>query len=415
VQVPGEVTRIDALSPECTGECPLSTWQLGAAQADQRLMGPGSVVSALAVGNLRGSSPARFDLVAASDAEPRSGAANAGHVHVHFGGTSKLTDMGDVVILGAQGGDRAGAALAITKLDGDDAQDLIIGAPGAFQTRGAVYVLYGRASWPAEIDLSVPDTKMALLIGRNIGDRFGSSLAVGGVPDVGKFRVIVGAPGISVVYALGQGQFPGGGMQTVNANGVPGKADSGFGASVAQAGGVVAIGAPLEGAAYTLPEAQPLDPTKLVRHAGEGGGFGTRVAMARLDAGALPSLVVGAPAAGAIYVIDGETTRTLRALPARKLGTVIGRLARDVGDLLMLGAPGDAGAAYLVNGASLRAVPSMEIADDGQPAAAALAGEKQGDRFGSQMASGDFDGDGALDLAVGADGAKTIFIFRGPL
>ncbi len=80
-----------------------------------------------------------FDLVAASDAEPRSGAANAGHVHVHFGGTSKLTDMGDVVILGAQGGDRAGAALAITKLDGDDAQDLIIGAPGAFATTGGIH------------------------------------------------------------------------------------------------------------------------------------------------------------------------------------------------------------------------------------------------------------------------------------
>jgi hypothetical protein len=417
VLVPGEVTRIDPLVPECTGECPLSTWQLGAAQSDQELPAPGPTVSAMAVGNLRGHQPARFDLVTGSESEPRSGAANAGHVHVHFGGTAKLSDMGDVVIEGAQGGDRAGAAIAVTNIDGDAAQDLVIGAPGAFQTRGAVYVIYGGASWPdARIDLSQPNPRIALTIGRNIGDRFGSALATSGIADTGKYKVIVGAPGISVAYLIGEGQFPRGGMKTIDADGLPGKADSGFGTSVAQAGGTVAIGAPFEGAAYTIDERSFLDRDKLKRTAGEGGGYGTRVEMARLDSGGVPSLVVAAPAAGAVYVHEGETTLTLRGPPARKLGVVLGRLQRDVGDLLMIGAPGDAaGAVYLVCGPSLRAVPAMEIGDDGQPAAAALAGAGPGDRFGTHFATGDFDSDGALDLAVAADGVRNIYLFRGPL
>jgi hypothetical protein len=94
----------------------------------------------------------------------------------------------------------------------------------------------------------------------------------------------------------------------------------------------------------------------------------------------------------------------------------------DGHDDLVVGAPGEApgaspraGVAFLFGGSGYGVTPT-EILDQG-----GLDIDEQGDLFGSAFASGDFDGDGEDDLAIGAPGeapgpeprAGAVFIYRG--
>jgi hypothetical protein len=228
---------------------------------------------------------------------------------------------------------------------------------------------------------------------------------------------------------------------------LPGAAGSRFGASLAlptprlgsdgaalaaDAGlvGQVAAGAPAEnvkGAVYRFAVAdltapgQPAAPKRAI--VGLGGGFGATLAFAAVAPAEAQALVVAAPGDNAvrIYPASGGDPREVRASSmVSGLGTSLARLPRADGDVVIAGAPslaasGAAGAAYLVRGATMVALPSLQLDVAGAPAAAALGGARPGDAFGAGVVVGDFDQDGWADLAVAASAARSILVYRGPL
>lgn len=127
-----------------------------------------------------------------------------GVVSIVFGrrdlkGTQSISEVGDVLIGGANNQDFAGAAMDTGDFNGDGTVDLLIGAPmsaslGTFErgNSGAAYLLLGRSKWPKTVDLS-QDASM-VLFGALKGDRTGTSVALADVTGDGLADIIVGAP-----------------------------------------------------------------------------------------------------------------------------------------------------------------------------------------------------------------------------
>lgn len=133
----------------------------------------------------------------------------------------------DNYISGANVDDHAGTALAAGDVDGDGTDDLIVGAPGGdgggnqLVDAGDVYVVGGASilASRAEIDLSDPADRTAVLYGHTPSDSAGSSLAVVDLDGDGIEDLFIGIPN--------QGGPPGGGAR-VAAGGachVAGRAD----------------------------------------------------------------------------------------------------------------------------------------------------------------------------------------------
>lgn len=104
-------------------------------------------------------------------------------------------------IIGEQEGDLAGAALAAGDFDGDGHADLLIGAPGADDGRGRVYLLYDifGDEWPEARDplyLSLVGSEYpgAVFSGIAAGDAFGSTLTAGDFDGDGRDDLVCGAP-----------------------------------------------------------------------------------------------------------------------------------------------------------------------------------------------------------------------------
>jgi hypothetical protein len=86
-----------------------------------------------------------------------------------------------------------------------------------------------------------------------------------------------------------------------------------------------------------------------------------------------------------------------------------------------VGAPSQAanttveGYAFMVGGPTLGLLPNLHLDVDGTPAATAVKGGRAGDAFGSHLVVDDFNQDGILDMVIGAAGAKSLYLFLGPL
>lgn len=194
-----------------------------------------------------------------------------------------------------------------------------------------------------------------------------------------------------------------------------------------------------EGAAGSPPRTADL----VIDGEGDFDHFGRSLVVADVDGDGTADIVAGAPRAdgpadsrpdcGEVFIVFGAAGLPARidlsaAQPGARVTRLIGRAAGDalgsslaVGDVLgdrlpeiAAGAPlaegmagalgaGDVGEAILVPGRSLW--PAVIDLGQGAPGVLAVRGLDPGDQAGSALAIGDFDGDGAGDLAVGARGA----------
>ena len=159
----------------------------------------GSTLTALCTGDLTGDG--KRDLVVGAKGDDTNGE-NAGAVFVIDG--SLLTGVVDLVdrvqpaiaavILGATAGDQLGEFAAAGDFMGDDAADLVVGAPShevpGRRGTGAVWGLVG----PLEgtIDLAADDADLTI-IGANDDERLGISLGVGQVTGSTTADLVVGA------------------------------------------------------------------------------------------------------------------------------------------------------------------------------------------------------------------------------
>jgi len=126
-----------------------------------------------------------------------------GKVYIFYG-ANDLTDDGstlidvsaaDVTVIGNPE-DLFGASLAgIPDFEGDiRAHELVIGAPGFDNDRGKTFVIFGSRDLPSVIEMSDSSVDRIEVVGENVGDNFGFSVADGDDVTNGSGLFLVGAP-----------------------------------------------------------------------------------------------------------------------------------------------------------------------------------------------------------------------------
>jgi hypothetical protein len=349
---------------------------------------------------------------------------DSGEAFVVYGGEGGAsTTGGQRVIQGLNGapGTMAnnevfGAAVATGDFDGDEIDDLAVGAPaatvGGQRAAGEVVVLYGSADGvqPAR---SGRDGLLLHGLDPESGDQFGASLTTGDFDGDGDDELVVGSPGEGIARRALAGAvsvFDGSrdGLGTTprelsaNTAAIAGAPEAGDRLGVAVAAGDVngdgiddlAVGIPGEdtpdtGSPVTADEGAVL--VLLGRPAGSRPGL-------RGD-GSVQISADSPHVAGDGRAMDqlGTTVAVGDVHGDGFADVLVGAIGRDVGRAA------DAGAVLVLKGSEvgIRAAGSRQITAD----APDVAGQSQaGDRLGSSLALGDLDGDGAADLLVGIAG-----------
>lgn len=310
----------------------------------------------------------------------------------------------DAVLLGLGAGDQAGAAVAsLGDMDGDGVGELAVGAPRADARgadAGAVYLLSARAT--GELGL---DSAERAISGPTASYGAGGALAaLGDVNGDGYADLLVGAP-------------------------------AGDGGGIDSGGAFLFLGPP--GSWTVLGDAT----ARLIGDVSYDGAGGAVAAGGDLTGDGVVDLLIGAEgygdggfqSQGAIYVVSGATSGELRLRTGA--GLVVGASRYD-----RLGSAGAAAGDFNGDGVSdLAAGAATWNANDGtgrvyliegpisgrmgaEDAAAAWDGEAPLHNAGRSLSSGDLNGDGYADLAVGApgydalgEGQGAVYVLYGPV
>jgi hypothetical protein len=338
------------------------------------------------------------DLAAGAGGEDVGSRVGAGAVSILYGSAGGLTATGGRLFTQVGGaveaGDSFGSALAAGDFNRDGFADLAAGAPGeavgSIQYAGAFSIVYGSAG-----GLTTTGGRLFTQVGGAVeaGDSFGAPLASGDFNRDGFADLAAGAPAedvastreagaVSVLYGSAGGLSATGGRLFTQVGGIP-EAEDFFGSSLAV------------------------------------GDF-NRDGFADLAAGALEETVGSLYATGAVSVLYGSGAG-LTATGGR-LFTQVGGIpeANDLfGSALASGDFNQDGVADLAAGArgegvlGLTEAGAVSILYGSSGGLSATGGRlfiqvtpevQAGALFGFALATGDVNGDGAADLAVGAAG-----------
>ena len=387
----------------------------------------------MASGDLNGDGIPDLVMAAPLAAGPANARSAAGEIYIVFGRPTWLTPIDlastppNVKIYGVDPNDTAGNALAIGDFNGDGKKDLIIAArfaDGPNNSRpnsGEVYVVFGRTTWPATIDLKSADASRSnadvTIFAPDANDQLGRSLAVGDFNGDGKADILMGATG-------------GDGKNNT-------RADSGD--------AYVLFGRSSPAATYDLGG----NNVASVRLFGQASSdlFGYAVAAVNFDGDAYDDIAVsaiqndpgGLADAGAVYIVKGASNLSGdkdMATPSNYLVVYTGINGSDLAGLsIAAGQFGDnsaspcaacqdlaisateadgptpsdvrdrSGEVYIVRGRTgLAAGTAISLADPTAPynLLTTIYGANAGDAIGEKLAAGDIDGDGRTDLLVGA-------------
>ena len=308
-----------------------------------------------------------------------AGAAGGGAAWLVQGPVSGLTAA--LSIEGEADGDGLGGAVFATDLDGDDYAELVVGMPGAETDAGAVWVMSGSLTGTVG---SADAT--AVFTGVDDADRAGSSFAV--LERDGATWLAIGAPGVD------GGDVGGGAIYLV-----PGTSTG----------------------TTSLADATYFDGY------GRYGYFGSAIAIGDIDGDGDDDVIGGTPGNDRVSVFlasddaisDEECAAILTGSDSAGGALAAGDVDGDGYDDLLIGASeadDRAGAAWLMMGPMTGAIT---LADS---ATLSITGADAHDGLGTSVMLHDIDGDGTLDIALGAPGraasgvdAGTVALWSGPL
>jgi hypothetical protein len=367
---------------------------------------------ALAAGDFNGDDYA--DLAIAAPFDDVDSDNDAGSVNVLYGSASGLTTTGNQLwhqnspgILGEAGRfDHFGLALTSGNFDGDRYLDLAIGVPMEdleSKDNGMVHVIHGSSAGLTEVGDQIWHQDSPGVEGlAEDSDTLGSALAAGDFDRDGRDDLAIGAPGEDV-----------GDLDDAGAVNVLYGSSGGLGASGDQIWHQDIVG--VEGHAETFD------------------GFGEILAVGDFDGDGFDDLGVGVPSedvanhsdAGVVNTIYGSSSGLTEsgdqywhqsqgsldgvADPLDRFGEsiTVGDFDGDGRDDLAVGLPGedlgtieDAGLVQILYGSNLGLLPGGQQSWHQNTAGVEGVAEAF-DRLGSSLSVGDFDGDGAADLAVG--------------
>ena len=192
--------------------------------------GGGSVGMPVRIGDVDGDGHA--DFIASpmlADSGPNGDRHNSGEVHIYFGNgeisgvvvnTPDATNI--TTIMGARAGDLLGNEPHVIDIDGDGLADLLIGAQnydgfdGDRHNCGGVFLYYGRPGNPRYVDLAEDQERVVEISGAEAGDRLGVWVTSGDLDGDGQRDILLGAdqadgpnderPDAGAIYVIFGGQ-----------------------------------------------------------------------------------------------------------------------------------------------------------------------------------------------------------------